>query len=246
MKTYAIPVLLASVALVTGCGGGGGGGVGSTSTAGTSPLPPAPGVVVFDAQVAWTRLLTTTRSWAVAGRASDGQDYQLTLAVAPGGSDIFPVTGANALKSIFRNRVVQVSTQIAQEVLNEQFVDTGFRQLGSRVSTDGGSPTCSKTDVIAAVPPTGSPAGSSGPLYAATTLSDCSPTASSLGTSFHTWSVVADGGVVYLCVASSNRFLGEPTDRLSETCVETDAAGNLGQHARITLTLPGFSLVATN
>ena len=57
---------------------------------------------------------------------------------------------------------------------------------------------------------------------------------------------MADGGVVFLCVASSNRFLGETTDRLSETCVETDAAGNLGQRARITLTLPGFSLVATN
>ena len=51
---------------------------------------------------------------------------------------------------------------------------------------------------------------------------------------------------MYLCVASSNRFIGEATDRLSETCVETDANGNLGAKARIKLVLPGFRVIATN
>ena len=245
VKTYILPSLLASVVLVAGCGGGGGGSSPSPNPSSVpSPSPASTGV--YDAQVAWTRLLSTTRSWSVAGRASDGQDYQLTLAVEPGGSAIFPVTGASALKSNFRNRVVQVSSQVVQDVLNEQFIDGGFRLLGSRVTADGGSPSCSKTDVIAAVPPSGSAPGSNGPLYAATSLSDCTPGASSLGKSYHTWSVLADGGTVFLCVASSNRFIGETSDRISETCVETDAAGNLGQRARITLTLPGFSVVATN
>ena len=243
MKTHLLPSLLASVALVTGCGGGGSSG--SPASPSSAP-PPSPAGSVYDAQVAWTRLLSTTRSWAVSGRASDGQDYQLTLAVAPGGAAIFPVTGASAVKSVFHNRVLQVSTQAVQDVLNEQFTDAGFRLLGSRVTTDGGTPTCSKTDVIATVPPSGSAPGSSGPLYAAIALSDCTSAATSLGNSFHTWSVVADGGTVFLCVASSNRFFGESTDRLSETCVEIDAAGNLGQRARITLTLPGFRVVATN
>ena len=242
MKTYLLPSLLASVALVTGCGGGGG----SSASTATPSAAPTPGASVYDAQVAWTKLLSTTRSWTVSGRASDGQDYQLTLAVAPGGATVFPVTGVNAVKSIFRNRIVQVSTQVVQDVVNEQFIDSGYRLLGSRITNDGGTPTCSKTDVIAAVPPSGSALGSSGPLYAATTLSDCTSAATSVGNSFHTWSVVADGGAVFLCVASSNRFLGISTDSLSETCVETDPAGNLGQRARITLTLPGFSVVATN
>ena len=100
--------------------------------------------------------------------------------------------------------------------------------------------------MIAALPQPGVVAGASGALYAATTLSDCSPTATRLGTSYHTWSVREELGVVYLCVASSNRFLSDTTDRLSETCIETDAAGNLGQRARIQLTLPGFSVTATN
>lgn len=241
MKTYVLSSLLASVLLVAGCGGGGGA---SSPSPSPSPAPaPASG---YDAQAAWTRLLSTTRSWAVAGRASDGQDYQLTLAVEPGGAAVFPVTGASALRSNFSNRFVQVSSQVAQYVLNEQFIDSGYRLLGSRVTTDGGLPSCSKTDVIAVVPPSGIAPGASGPLYAATTLSDCTPAGTALGNSLHTWALVADAGVVYLCIASSNRVVGETSDRLSETCVETDTAGNLGQRARITLTQPGFSVVATN
>ena len=242
MKTYVNPSLLASVVLVAGCGGGGS----SASAPSPSPSPSPAAASVYDAKIAWTRLLSTTRSWAVSGRASDGQDYQLTLAIEPGGAAVFPVTGANALKSILHNRVLQVSSQVVQDVLNEQFIDTGYRLLGSRVTTDGGSPSCSKTDVIAVVPPSGSAPGTTGPLYAATSLSDCTPAASALGNSYHTWSLVSDGGVVFLCVASSNRFIGETSDRFSETCVETDSAGNLGQRARITLTVPGFSVVATN
>ncbi len=254
VNPYALPSLLCSVALVAGCGGGGGASSSpapSTPSSAPSPSPspapaPAPGTAVYDAQSAWTRLLSTTGSWTVTGRGSDGLDYQLTLAIEPAGAAVFPVTGANALKSTLRNRIALGSGQVVQDVLNEQFTDAGYRLLGSRITTDGGTPSCSKTDVVAALPPSGSAPGTSGPLYAATTLSDCTASASALGTSYHTWSVVAAGGVVYLCVASSNRFLGETSDRLSETCIETDAAGNLGQRARITLVSPGFSVVAVN
>ena len=244
MKSYVLGSLFASVAFLAACGGGGS----SSSTPAGVPAPgpaPAPSPATYDAQIAWTRLLSTTRAWSVAGRGSDGLDYQLSLAVEPGGASVFPVTGASAVKSTFRNRMVQQSS-LVQDVLNEQYTDTQYRLLGSRIISDGGTPTCSKTNVIAALPPSGAAPGASGPLYAAATLSDCSPTATALGSSYHTWSVVADGSTVFLCIASSNRFIGETSDRYSETCVETDASGQLGLRARITLNLPGFSVVATN
>lgn len=243
MKSYVLTSLLASFAFLGACGGGG-----SSGSASPAPGPaPAPGPsgATYNALAAWTNLLSTTRSWTVDGQGSDGLAYQLSLAVEPGGAAVFPVTGASAVKSNFRNRLMQQATAV-QDVLNEQFIDAQYRLLGSRVSTDGGAPRCSKTDVIAALPQAGVAVGATGPLYAATTLSDCSAGAVPLGTSYHTWSVREEGGVVFLCVASSNRFLSDTTDRLSETCIETDAAGNLGQRARIQLTLPGFSVTATN
>ena len=241
MKSYVLTSLLASGAFLGACGGGGSSG---SAPPAAGPAP-GPSVATYNALAAWTNLLSTTRSWTVNGQGSDGLAYQLSLAVEPGGAAVFPVTGATAVKSNFRNRLMQQSNAL-QDVFNEQFIDAQYRLLGSRVSTDGGAPTCSKTDVIAALPQPGVVAGTNGALYAATTLSDCSPTATRLGTSYHTWSVREELGVVYLCVASSNRFLSDTTDRLSETCIETDAAGNLGQRARIQLTLPGFSVTATN
>lgn len=173
--------------------------------------------------------------------------YQLSLADEPGGAAESPITGATAIKSTFRNRLLQQSTGLQNDVLNEQFVDSQYRMLGARVTSDGGTPTCSRTEGgIAALPQPGVVPGASGPMYAATSLSDCTATATERGTSFHTWSLRSEGAVVFMCVASSNRFLNEPTDQLSQTCVETDAAGNLGARARIQLTLSGFSVTATN
>ena len=241
MKPIIYAVVLSIAAGVAGCGGGGSsGGVEATP----SGQPATPGATVYNAQKAWINLFSTSRSWTVTGVASDTKSYTLMLVTQSGGSEPFPVTGASATKSIFQNVVKDGTT--TQTVLNEQYLDANYRMLGSRVSTDGGTPSCSKTDVIAALPLLTAPVGSSGPLYAATTLSDCLVNATQLGTSYHTWSVFGDSGVVYLCIASSNRFIGEATDRLSETCVETDAAGNLGAKARIKLVLPGFTLIATN
>ena len=244
MKPIIHAVWLSIAALMAGCGGGGSSG-GVEATPSITPGQPAtPGASVYNAQKAWINLFSTSRTWTVTGVGSDTKTYTLTLVTEAGGSEPFPVTGASATKSIFHN--VGKDGTTTQTVLNEQYLDAGYRMLGSRVSTDGGPPSCSKTDVIAALPLATAPVASSGPLYAATTLSDCLVNATQLGTSYHTWSLLGDSGVVYLCIASSNRFIGEATDRLSETCVETDAAGNLGAKARIKLVLPGFSVIATN
>ena len=244
MKPIILAVWLSSAALVAACGGdGSSGGVEATPTT-TPGQPTSPTASTYNAQKAWINLFSSTRTWAVAGVGSDTKTYSLTLATQAGGSEAFPVTGVSATKSVFHNIVNEGTT--TQTVLNEQYLDAEYRMLGSRVSADGSPPSCSKTDVVAAVPPAAAPVGATGPLYAATTLSDCLANAAPLGTSYHTWSLLREGGVVYLCVASSNRFFGAATDRLSETCVETDAAGNLGAKARIKLVLPGFSLTATN
>ncbi len=249
MKLLPCAASLVTFMLVAACGGGGSAGGPSTGAtpAGGSPSGEtgSAGPATFNAQAAWTHLLSTSRSWTVTGKGSDGSDYRLELTVTPAGPEVFPVSGATAVKSILRNRLFRQSV-LLQDVLNEQFTDAQFRMLGSRVSTDGGAPNCSQTDVVAAIPPANAAPGSGGPLYAATTLSDCTPSATALGNSYHSWSVIVDQGAVMLCIASSNRFLGETSDLLSETCVETDSSGGLGQRARITLMLPGFSVVATN
>lgn len=241
MKSITLVSLFASAALAAACGGGGSSG----SPAAPGPAPAAGGTATFDAQHAWTNLLSTTRSWTVTGTGSDGFVYVLTLATEPGGTQVFPLTGVAASVSSFRNRLVREGS-LQQEVLNEQFFDSEYRLLGSRVSADGGAADCSKTEVVAAIPLVGASVGATGPLYAATTYTDCTPGASQLGTSYHSWSVIGEAGLVYLCVSSSNKFIGETTERVSETCVQTDAAGNLGSQARIRLVLPGFSVTATN
>lgn len=242
MKPILLATCLASAVLVAACGGGGSSGGPEALPATTSNSTP---VGTYDAKKAWVNLFSTTRTWTVVGVGSDTRTYNLSLAVAPGGTGTFPVTGVASNTSIFHN-VLMDGAVVLQDVLNEQFLDPDYRMLGSRLSTDGGPPTCSKTEVVAALPGTGAPIGTTGPLYAATTLDNCSSTATTLGTSYHTWSLLSEGGVVYLCVSSSNRFIGEASDRVSETCVETDVNGNLGAKARIKLVLPGFSVVAKN
>ena len=244
MKPTILAVWLSTAALMAACGGGGSSG-GVEATPSTTPnQPTTPSASSYNAQKAWINLFSTSRTWTVAGTGSDARTYSLTLVTQAGGSEAFPVTGANAIKSTFQN--VASDGTATQRVLNEQYLDADYRMLGARVATDGGTPSCSKTEVIAALPLAAAPVGSTGPLYAATTLSDCLVNATRLGTSYHTWALANEGGVVYLCIASSNRFIGEEIDRLSETCVETDATGNLGAKARIRLISPGFSLTATN
>ncbi len=250
MNFLKLAVCLAGSAVIAACGGGGGGSSGTSELPATSPNLPSTGGsggndTTYDARKAWKNLLSTTRTWAVSGVASDSKTYELTLSIAPGGTAVFPVTGIASSRAVFRNGLKEGSN-VVQDVVNEQFFDAEYRMLGTRVSTDGGTPNCSQTEVIAAVPMSAAPAGTAGPLYAGTTLAECAPAAAQLGTSYHTWSLMSEGGIVYFCVASSNRFLGDATDRLSETCIETDAAGNLGAKARIRLLLPGFSVVAKN
>ena len=245
MKPILLVTSLASALLFAACGGGGSSSSPEATPATTQPSTPTTAASgSYDALKAWTQLFSTARSWTVTGVGSDAKPYTLSLATEPAGTAVFPLTGVSATKSIFRNVLTDGST--TQNVLNEQFLDAQYRMLGSRVTTDGGAPSCSKTEVVAAIPASAAPAGATGPLYAATTFGDCVVTGTALGTSYHTWSLLRENGVVYLCVASSNRFIGEATDRLSETCVETDANGNLGAKARIKLVLPGFSVIATN
>ena len=243
--------VLAACALLAACGGAGSSGSSSpqtTPTGTTTSTPPASQLATarsYDALHAWTNLHSTTRDWTVTGVASDAKTYELMLSVAPGGSAVFPVSGVTATLSVFRN-VIKEGATLVQDLTNERFLDAQYRPLGSRLTSDAAPTTCSKTEVIAALPLAGAPAGTSGPMYAATTLADCSAGAATLGTSYNTWSLLDEGGVVYFCVTASNRFIGEASEQVSETCIQTDSVGVLGAKARIRLVRPGFSLTASN
>ena len=250
MNRSTCATLVAVAVALTACGGGGGsgspvnsGGTAAPGSVGSSPGSTEGSTIVYNARAAWTNMLSTSRSWTVSGTGSDGQAYELTLGIAPAGAAVFPVTGAAAAKADLSN-LIRRQGAVVQDLLNEQFFDAEYRMLGTRISGDGEASYCSQTSVVAALPFQTAGEGAAGPLYAANTLSDCTGSGSVLGTSYHTWSLVKDAGVAYFCVSSSNKFLGEPTDRFTETCVETDASGTLGSRARIRLVQPDFNIVA--
>src|SRR5436309_14712089 len=73
----------ALIVLLAACGGGGGGSSGGGGTPAT-----------FNVNAAWHNLLTVTQTWTVSGVSTiDNTTYGLSVAVAPGTTSAFPVTG---------------------------------------------------------------------------------------------------------------------------------------------------------
>ncbi len=223
--------LALALALLAGCGGGGNGG----------PIG-APPDARYDAAAALAQLLTTTRSWTVSGRGSDGRDYTMTLSVAPGARAAYPMSafGVVGRTSVQRAELRTAgfdpiaSTTVAY-VPDAVALPEGF-------SDDSGG--CST--VSAGRTPSTSAAVGSGELMLSTLDFDgCTRDVSIVVAQTEVrWSLEAVSGVPYFCLTTT--YFEEPgrvPDGSSDaTCFEVDAQGRLGNRAIVRVNAPGFTL----
>ena len=260
MNRIPFTLVLVCAAIVTTACGGGGGGADSNAPPGEIPklnAPPGEAPAKYAARNAWINLLTQTtpRSWVLVGKGTDLLEYKLTLGIEPPGPAIFPVTNATERRISLSNVIERNDGTSVQSVQNEQFFDSIYRIVGTRVTTDGGTPTCTRPELLGPdqllvalpfVEAGTSGTGAKGPLYAGLTLTDCTPAGTATGAkSYNQWSIQAEGAITYFCVATRDTPVNDPINQLSETCIETTTAGVLGNRARITLIVPGsLNLVA--
>ena len=231
-------VLLAAAAALAACGGGGG-------NSGQNPfVPPTDD---YNALAAWENLLTRPAGWITQGTASDGLAYELRLSVAPVGNASFPLTGTAANRADFGSSLRRGGAILAGGVTELYYTDA-LLVLGARSSTSVPvvAEACDQA-TAAALPPAAAKVGASGPLYTTTELSGCLAGAGVIGSTEARWAIEFHAGIVYFCIdATSTDLLTPPNVATEKDCVEISTGGTIGPRARISLTLPGFSITAIN
>jgi hypothetical protein len=222
---------LGCAGLLTACGGGG--------TSGPIAVPPD---ARFDAGAALAQLLTTSGSWAVSGRGSDGLDYSATLAVAPGARAAYPLSpsGVVGRTSVQRSTITVPGSGTIASTSTVYFPDAVALPEG--FAYDDGS--CSTVEA-GSTPSSIATVGSEGLMLSTQEFDGCTPaTASFVGTTEVRWSVQAVSGVPYFCLTTT--YYDEPgrvpDGSSDDTCFEIDAAGRLGARAIVRLRLPGLTL----
>jgi hypothetical protein len=217
-------VALATGLVLVACGGGGGGGGGGSST-------------TYDVAAAYQNLLTTTTHWDLTGTDSLGLAWTIRLDGAPQPNGTFPLTGEAAGRLAFT--VSATAAGVSESGTSTYYYNSSSpaRELIGLALPDG---TCVRTSTFT-VPPAAASVGSSGPLAAMTAYASCTAGAPAMGTADYRWSLLSDGGVVLFCLTSSDG--GGVSE---EDCLEAGTDGALGTRARVTLTAPGYQLVAKN
>lgn len=237
----------ATSVLLAACGGGGDDGPHYTPPTGD-----------YDAFAAWQNLLdpATAQSWTgIDGRASDGNDYGLTLAVEVAPDATFPLTGLSHfvtnLRSTLSGNGVLLGTGLTEVFFDADWVVHGLR-VSSTSMEPGGSPVTSVTCdevVTPGLPPSAAKVGASGTLYDADIREACTAGAAATGTSAASWSIEFEAGIVFFCVATEDRGPGaSPVVTTERDCIEMAPDGTLGTRARVELSgsSPAFGLVARN
>lgn len=217
---------LGLVLLTAACGGGGVGGT------------PFGGV---DVAAALDNLLTTTASWSVSGRGSDGRDYTATVSVAPGARGTYPLSGSG------REGTTSVQSVTLRLVGVGEFsgTTTVYRPDGLLLpegfrDDDGSCRTVTSGDA----PPRAAALGATGPLLVTNDFDSCGVLPLLIGTSTTAWSVEVDNGVTYFCLTTTERDVTAQPVATEADCVEVAADGKLGTRALIRINEPGgLSLV---
>lgn len=222
---------LCGAVLLTACGGGG-----------TSDPIAVPPDARFDTAAALSQLLTTSGSWSVTGRGSDGLDYSATLSVTPGARAAYPLSpfGVVGRTSVQRSTLTMPGSGTIASTSTVYFPDAVALPEG--FAYDDGS--CSTVEA-GSTPSSSATVGSEGLMLSTLEFDACTPaSASFVGTTEVRWSVEAVAGVPYFCLTTT--YYDEPgrvPDGSSDaTCFEIDTAGRLGTRAIVRLRLPGFTL----
>lgn len=221
----------AALALLAACGGGG-----NSGPIGTPPD------ARYDAAAALAQLLTTTRSWTVSGRGSDGRDYTATLSVAPGARAAYPMSanGVVGRTSVQRAELRTPGIDPIASTTTTYLPDAVALPEG--FAYDDGS--CS-TVSSGRLPSASAAVGSSDLMLGTLEFDGCTRDVSIVVAQTEVrWSVEAVAGVPYFCLTTT--YFDEPgrvPDGSSDaTCFEVDILGRLGARAIVRVNGPGFTL----
>jgi hypothetical protein len=218
-----------AIALLPGCGGGG-------DDAGL------PINTVVDARAAWQSMITQPRSFTVAGRGSDGANYEVLLGFTPGAAGTFPVTGQAGATTVQAVTLKREGSIVSTGTATLYFNATTGVAYGI-VANDG---TCSRF-TMTAPPPASTALNTGGRLYDSTELAGCTAGSPAEGSVRVDWTVENEGSVIFFCTNATLRDAGGTVVGTEQDCVQTDTAGAIGTRARVRIDVPGtFSLTARN
>ncbi|HET9822872.1 MAG TPA: hypothetical protein VFQ16_13705 [Burkholderiaceae bacterium] len=213
---------LATGLLLGACGGGSDGNVDPTT---------------YNVAAAYQNLLTTTHHWALAGTDSLGFAWTMQLDGAPLPAGAFPMTGEAAGRLAL---TVSASAAGTSDTGTMTYYFNGTSAARELIGIEMPDGTCARASTFT-VPPAVASIGSSGPLAAMTAYASCTAGAPAAGGIDYRWSIVRDGSVVLFCMSSEDGSGSSEVD-----CLEVATDGALGARARVTLTMPGYQLIAKN
>lgn len=236
LASCALPLvaMVTLAALLAACGGGGGG-------APPPVIAPGPVVSSIDVAAAWRNYVGAPHSWTMRGKGTDARAYELTVAMKPGASAAFPLTGSTG-------QTIAQSLRFAIDGANSVSSDgtlyfTGDTMIGV-ATTDGA---CAGARGAMSALPGARTAGANGPMFILEGYAGCSVMGRKLGTTTFTWSVEADGALTMFCIKSHQQngdgvHIGTEVD-----CMEASTNGTLGSKAKFTITRPdGNSMTGRN
>lgn len=237
LARWALPGV--ALALLLGsCGGGGGGSSGIQSP---PVIPPAPQPASVNVAAAWHDYISMPHSWSMPGKGADAHAFELSVAMQPGATASFPLTGASGRTSAqslrFSTDGVTTASSDGTLYLN------GDALLG--VSTSNGA--CSAPRATMAALPTSSQVGTTGAMFVLDGYDGCTNSGQHLGATTFSWSIESDAALTMFCLVSrsedgSGAYIGTEVD-----CIETLATGTLGARAKFTITRPdGNSISGKN
>jgi len=230
----------ALIVLLAACGGGGGGSSGGGGTT----------AATFNVNAAWHNLLTVTQTWTTSGVSTiDSKTYGVSIAVAPGATAAFPVTGTTYAVSDSTAILSLGGLGIANTTSATYFDAATNVAAGTRDRANGGAATCTVATASVAPPTAAQLVGATGALQTFDVYDGCLSPATlngKIGTSTVTWSLMSTGGVTFFCLNGTRRDLAGTITAFEIDCFEVAESGTLGTHARITVSNSSINVTATN
>ncbi|MFL6708621.1 MAG: hypothetical protein ACJ8HI_10490 [Massilia sp.] len=235
----------AMAVLLTACGGNNDGDNAGTNGGNNgiqSPpvLPPASTGVTVDVAAAWRQYLGTPRRWDISGNQG-GSNFILSLVLTPGGQTTFPATGQVA-------QTTTESLRLSFAGLASANTDgTLFYTNDSLIGILGGSganATCAVVRTPFSALPTSGAVGANGTVVSLDNLNGCSSTAQRVGSVTLNWSIEQDLAVTLFCLTTIRADAAGATAGSQTACVQSNAQGQLGSSARLTLRRPDGSVIS--
>ncbi|MDL2358564.1 MAG: hypothetical protein QFF03_25240 [Pseudomonadota bacterium] len=225
--------------LLAACGGGSGGGGGGIES--PPVIPPAPAPISVNVAAAWHDYISAPHSWSMPGKGADAHAYELSVAMQPGASARFPLTGASGKTSAqslrFSTDGVTTASSDGTLYLN------GDTLLG--VATSNGA--CSAPRAAMAALPASSRVGTTGAMFVLNGYDGCTSAGQHLGATTFSWSIESDAALTMFCLVSRSEDASGAYSGTEVDCIEALVTGTLGTRAKFTLNRPdGASITGKN